>query len=135
MPGEASTVGANNALDGMLGRVTQTARTVYIALLTAAPTDATTLATMAELSATGYARQAYGPTAPTGDPSSTKNTAVLTFGPFTTDPANATHCACVSAVSGTVGDFIFWWALDVAKDAAVGESIQFAANALVANAD
>ena len=35
MPGELSTVGANNALDGALGRVTQTARTTYAALLTA----------------------------------------------------------------------------------------------------
>ena len=33
MPGELSTVGANNALDGALGRVTQTARTTYAALL------------------------------------------------------------------------------------------------------
>ena len=46
MAGQLSTVGANNALDGALGRVTQTARTTYIALLTAAPTDATTMATM-----------------------------------------------------------------------------------------
>lgn len=130
MPGEFSTFGANIALDAVTGRATQTARTTYLALLTAAPTDATTLATMTELSATGYARQTVTWTAPSGDPSATSNSAQLTFGPFTTDPANVTHCACVSASSGTTGDFLMWWALDVAKDAAVNESIQFAVGTL-----
>lgn len=135
MPGELSTVGANNALDAAFGRVTQTARTVYLALLTAAPTDASTMATMAEVSTAGYARQACAFTAPTGDPSSTGNSAQLTFGPFTADPPNVTHCAVVSASSGTTGDFIAWWALDVAKDAAVNESIQVAIGGLVMTLD
>lgn len=135
MPGELSTVGANNALDGALGRVTQTARTVYLALLTAAPTDATTIATMTEVATAGYARQACAFGAPTGDPSSTSNTAQLTFGPFTADPPNVTHCAVVSAASGTTGDFIAHWALDVAKDAAINESIQVAIGGLVLTLD
>jgi hypothetical protein len=135
MPGEASTAGANIALDAMTGRATQTARTTYLALLTAAPTDATTLASMTELSATGYARQSVAWTAPSGDPSSTQNSATITFGPFTTDPANVTHCALVSAASGTTGDFIMHWQLTAAKDAAVNESISFASGALVMTTD
>lgn len=135
MPGEASTVGANLALDAMTGRATVTTRTTYLALLTAAPTDASTLATMTELAVAGYARQTVAWGAPTGDPSESSNTGILTFGPFTADPANVTHCALVSAASGTTGDFVFWWALDVAKDAASGESIQFAVGALDARAD
>lgn len=135
MAGELSTVGANNALDGAFGRVTQTARTVYLALLTAAPTDASTLATMAEVTTSGYARQTCAFTAPTGDPSSTNNSAQLTFGPFTADPPNVTHCALVSASSGTSGDFIAWWALDVAKDAATNESIQVAIGGLTMTLD
>lgn len=135
MPGELSTVGANNALDAATGRVTQTARTTYLALLTAAPTDATTLAGMTELSVAGYARQSVTFTAPAGDPSSTQNSAVITFGPFTADPPNVTHCALVSPASGTTGDFIMHWTLTVAKDAAVNESIQFAAGALVMTLD
>jgi hypothetical protein len=135
MAGEASTAGANIGLDAMSGRATQTARTTYIALLTAAPTDASTLATMTELSATGYARQAATWGAPTGDPSATANTNLLTFGPFSTDPANVTHAALVSASSGTSGDFIFWWALDAAKDAASGESIQVAIGAATMTLD
>lgn len=135
MPGELSTVGANNALDAATGRVTQTARATYLALLSAAPTDATTLATMTEIATAGYARQTVTWTAPSGDPSRTQNSATITFGPFTADPPNVTHCALASAASGTVGDFIMFWTLDVAKDAALNESIQFAAAALFMTLD
>lgn len=135
MAGELSTVGAGIALDAATGRATQTARTTYLALLTAAPSDSTTNATMTELSATGYARQSVSWTAPSGDPASTSNSGTITFGPFTTDPANVTHCALVSSSSGTGGDFIMFWTLAAAKDAAIGESIQFAAAALVMTND
>lgn len=132
MPGELSTLGAQVALDAATGRATQTARTTYLALLTAAPTDATTLATMAELAAgNGYARQAVTWGAPTSaDPPVTSNSAVITFGPFTVDFANVTHCALVSAASGTVGDFIAHWQLTTARDPANGDSISFAVGAL-----
>ncbi len=136
MPGEASTVGANFALDAITRRVAgPAAATMHLALLTAAPTDGTTLGTMAEVTTAGYARQPVGWTAPSGDPSSSSNSAQLTFGPFTADPPNVTHCALVSPASGTTGDFLFHWALDVAKDAAVNESITFAVGALVARVD
>lgn len=135
MPGEFSTVGAGIGLDAVTGRATATARTTYLALLTAAPTDGSTLATMTELSVAGYARQTVAWTAPTGDPQSTQNSGVITFGPFTADPANVTHCALVSAASGTTGDFLMHWQLTAAKDAAINESIQFAAGALVMTLD
>ncbi len=135
MTGQASTVGANNALDGMNGRATQTARTVYLALLTSAPSDTTTNATMSELSATGYSRQACAWGAPSGDPSSAANTGTITFGPFSTDPANVTHLALVSSSSGTTGDFIYYWTADVAKDAGIGDSIQVAIGALTMTLD
>lgn len=138
MAGELSTVGANNALDAVTGRATQTARTTYLALLTATPTDATTMATMTEVfapGASGYNRVAVTWSAPSGDPSSSSNTGALAFGPFTADPANVTHCALVSASTGTSGDFLFWWSLTTPRDAANGDTINFAAGALVANLD
>ncbi len=136
MPGELSQVGANNALDGALGRVTQTARTVYLALLTAAPTDTSTLATMTEYAATGYARQTCALAAPSGDPSSTSNTAALTFGPFTAGTGGViTHCALVSAASGTTGDFLSHWALTTSRTPANGDSVSFAIGALVLTLD
>ncbi|MBK7450560.1 MAG: hypothetical protein IPJ47_14525 [Anaerolineales bacterium] len=127
MPGELSTVGANNALDGALGRVTQTARTTYAALLTATPTDATTNATMTEYAATGYSRQSVTWAAPSGDPAATSNTNTVTFGPFTAGTgATVTHVALVSSASGTSGDFIYWWAVDTSKTPTTGDSIQIA---------
>lgn len=136
MPGELSQTGANIALDIVTGRdAGPGARTTYLALLTAAPSDTTTLSTMSEVSAAGYSRQSVAWTAPSGDPSSTENSATITFGPFTADPTNVTHCALVSAASGTTGDFLMHWALDVAKDAATDESIEFAAGALVMTLD
>lgn len=136
MPGEFSSVGAGFALDATTGRAAGPgARTTYLALLTAAPGDTTTLATMSEVSTAGYARQAITWTAPTGDPQLTSNSALVTFGPFSADPPNVTHCALVSASSGTSGDFLMFWTLDTAKDAAINESIQFAIAALSMSLD
>lgn len=128
MAGQASTVGSHIALDAMSGRATQTARNTYLALLTAAPDDATTLSTMTEVSDAGYTRQQVTWTAPSAE--STENSGTLTFGPFSGDPATVTHCALVSAASGTTGDFIFWWSLTASKDPAANDSITFAAGAL-----
>ncbi len=136
MPGELSTVGANYALDVATGRAAGPgARTMYLALLTAAPTDATTMANMAEVTTAGYARQSVAFTAPSGDPASTSNSATVTFGPFTADPPNITHCALVSAATGTTGDLTMHWALTTARDPASGDSISFAAGALVMTLD
>lgn len=134
MPGQASAAGSKIGLDAKTGRATQTARTMYLALLTAAPTDATTMATMSEVTApttNGYARQATAWTDP-GTTESTSNSAALTFGPFTADLANVTHCALVSAATGTAGDLTFYWTLDNARDPIVGDSIVFPVGALVA---
>jgi len=134
MPGEFSTVAAQYALGYTSGRaVPYTApRTTYLTLLTAAPNDATTMATMAEVTTAGMARQPVTWSAESAaSPSETHNAAVITFGPFTANMATAAaYCALVSALTGTVGDFLWYWTLDVAKQANVGESIQFAIAAL-----
>lgn len=137
MSGQASTVGSKIALDAMSGRATVTARTTYVVLLTSAPSDATTMANMAEVfapGASGYARQAATWSDP-GGTEATSNTSTLTFGPFSGDPASVTHMALVSASTGTSGDFIFYWTCDTAKDAGVGDSITIAASALVMGAE
>jgi len=135
MAGQPSTAGANIGLDAMSGRATQTARTTYLALLTAAPGDTTTLATMTELSGTGYSRQTCAWAAPTGDPASTSNSALITFGPVSFDPASVTHLALVSAASGTTGDFIWYWTADTARDGISGDSFTVAIGALTMTLD
>lgn len=139
MPGEATDAGAFLGLDAKTGRATVTARNTYGMLLTSAPSDTTSLSSAAssELTTAGYSRQQITwstPALASGVPS-TSNSAQLTFGPFTADPPNVTHCGLTSAASGTTGDFIFYWTLDAAKDAAINESIQFAVAALVMQED
>lgn len=134
MPGEASTLGAGKALDAITGRATQTAQATYLALLSAAPGDADTAGTMAELSTAGYARQEVTWTAPAGDPQSTENTAELTFGPFSADPPNVTHLALVSSASGA-GDLLYYWTADTPRDAASGDSISVAAGGVSMSLD
>ncbi len=128
-------MGANIALDAATGRATQTARTVYLALLTAAPSDSTTVATMTECVTAGYARQACAFSAPASDPSLSSNSATLTFGPFGADPPSIAYAALVSSASGTGGDFIAYWTADVAQDANNGQSIQVSAGALTLSID
>jgi hypothetical protein len=133
MPGEFSQEGANRALDAVTGRATQTAGTRYLALCSTAPTD-TALGT--EIATAGYARQTIAWTAPSGDPSSTQNTAVQTFGAFSADPPNVTHAELFDVSSGgTVANRVAWWALTTARDAASGDSIQVAAGGAVLTND
>jgi hypothetical protein len=135
MPGEATTFGANIALDAINGRATQTARNTYLALLTAAGTDANTIAQLTEVNTAGYARQQVTWSAPTGDPSVASNTAVLTFGPFTGDPPSIGFLGLVSSASGTTGDFLYRWTADTARDGIVGDSITIAVGALSMSLD
>lgn len=129
MAGEPSDVGSGYALDIITGRATNpftaSSRTTYIALLSAAPTDTSTLATMTEISTSGYARQSVTWSAPSA--AETHNTALITYGPFTADPPNITHAALVSSSSGTTGDFLYWWALTTARDPSTGDSLTLAA--------
>jgi hypothetical protein len=138
MPGEFSTPGATKALDAVTGRATVTTRTTYLALLTTAPTDATTMATMVEVftpGSSGYNRVAVTWSAPTGDPASTSNTGTLTFGTFTADPANIVGCALVDAATGTAGTVEATWTLTAARDPAIGDTVTFAPGALTLTCD
>ena len=128
MPGSTTVVGGQRALDAITGRAAPAARSMWIALLTAAPTRTTTLATMSEVAVAGYARQAATYSAPTSaDPPVTSLTTGLTWGPFTGDPPNVTHAALVSASSGTTGEISEYWTLDAAKDVGVNDSLTAAA--------
>lgn len=109
-------------------------RDTYLALLSAAPGDGNTVSTMTEISTAGYARQlllrGIGWTAASGQPASSSNSALITFGPFGAATPSIGWAALVSSSSGTTGDFIMYWTLSVAKTAATGESLQVAIGAL-----
>jgi hypothetical protein len=78
--------------------------------------------------ASGYARQSYGPTAPTAaSPSQLWNTAQLTWGPFTAAPGTAVWGICCNAVSGTAAATIAAFLLGSSRTPAIGDSLQAAA--------
>ena len=122
--------GAVKGLDAKTGRATVNSRTMYVGVATAAPTVSSTLATVSEYSGAGYARQAYNPTAPAGNPEVTSNTSQMTWGPFGTDPAAEQWLFLTDASSGTVGEITFFWAQASSRDPALGDSLQAAAGAI-----
>lgn len=139
MPGEFSNFGSNRALDAVTGRATATSQTTYLALLTAAPTDTTTLAGMSEYTATGYSRVSVSWSTPalngSGVPESA-NSGAITFGPFTAGTgATISHCALVDAASGTTGNILAFWTLDTSRTPATNDSVQFATSALKISVD
>lgn len=134
MAGEFSDAGGLKALDAVTGRATISSATTYVALLTAAPTDTTTPATMTEYTATGYSRQTAAFSVPALNASNvpeSSNTGVLTFGPFTAGTgATISHCALVTSASGTTGEIRAWWSLDTSRTPSTNDSLQFAIGAL-----
>lgn len=77
---------------------------------------------------TGYARVAYGPTAPTAaSPSQIWNTGILTWGPFTSAPGTANWGICCTLASGTSANTIAAFLLASARTPAIGDSLQAAA--------
>jgi len=138
MAGKLSYVGAGYALDIVTGRAAGPgARTTYLALLTAAPTAATTPATMTEYAPTGgYSRQAMAMGTPAGTPRVAANTAALTFGPFTgTVTGTVTHWAEVSSASGTTGDLVSYGDFASSRTPAVGDSLSVAIGAITVGID
>jgi hypothetical protein len=108
------------------------AGSVFLALLTAAPTDTNlTMAAVTEYAATGYARQTFAVGAPTAaEPSVISNSGTITFGPFTAGTGSAvTHAAVCDAVSGTTANIIGTVALTASRTPATGDSLQAAAAA------
>lgn len=106
---------------------------VYVALLTATPTDTNlTMAAVTEYAATGYSRQVFGPTSATAAQTSViSNTSTITFGPFTAGTgATITHAAICDASSGTTANIIATVALTSSRTPATGDSVQVAASAL-----
>lgn len=105
MAGQLSDVGAKYALDLVTGRSINalTARTTYVALLTTAPTDTSTMTNIssAEYTATGYARQA------------------VTWG------APATNSSSVSAISSAAAGsgYILTYTTSAAHGLTVGQTI------------
>lgn len=137
MAGKLNVQGAALGLDAALGRATVSSRTVYLALLTAAPAQGAVLSGLAEYSATGYSRQVISFVAPAGTPRLTSNSATVTYGPLTgaNGVAVVTHWAVVSAASGTSGEVVAYGDFAVSRTPAAGDSMSVAAGAITVSID
>lgn len=120
----------NKIVDHVLRATAWTApTTVCAALLTAAPNDASTGATIAEASYTGYARAQLNPSlsnwkstngttsgASSGTGGTTTNAVQMTFGSAATSgPTVVTHLAVLDSCTVGAGNVLFYSALSASK--------------------
>jgi hypothetical protein len=125
------------ALDGVfLKAQTPAAAATYMALSTSATSGvlSSTETLMSGTSineyatASGYARQSYGPVAATAaSPSVIYNTSQLTWGPFTSAPGTANWGIATDLASGGTGKPIAAFLLASSRTPSIGDSLQAAA--------
>jgi hypothetical protein len=132
MAGKTSYLEAK-VLDHTNGKTAYTMPTVYIGLLTAAPTDTTS---GTECTGGSYARKSTAGTdwvAGSGNPASSSNAAAITFVTATGSWGTATHFAQYDA--STVGNMLRWGVLGTSKAIGTGDSASFAIGALTVTED
>jgi len=103
---------------------------IAIALLTAAPTDASTGATITEVSGGSYARQTLNPldanwTAMSSTDGNTDNASAITFPTATGNWGTVTHVAILDSATAGAGNVLFWAALAVSKTVNTGDTFKF----------
>lgn len=110
--------------------------TVYIALLTAAPNDASTGSNITEANYTGYARKAVTNNAtnfPAAASGSKSNGAAITFDQCTGGSSTITHFAILDAASN--GNVLGWGALTAQLEVSNGITPEFGIGQLTITLD
>ena len=103
---------------------------VYVALFTAAPSDA---GGGTEVATGAYARQLCGFAAPAGTPRSVANAADILYPVATAAYGPVTHFAIMDAL--TVGTMLYWAALAASKSFAINDQAVFRAGQLTVTED
>lgn len=140
MPGSKSDFLEAAILNYILGGGTLAkATTVYVALSTAAYSDAATGSSMTEVAGGAYARVAVPndaaswPNATGSSPATKNNAATITFPTATAAWGTVTSFYIVDA--GTAGNVLYGGDLTTAKAIASGDTASFAANAITITED
>lgn len=124
-------------LDQIFGAAAYTApATLYFALCTAAPDDASTGSTITEANYTGYARKAMTNNKTTfgnAAAGAVANAAAITFDQCTAGSSTVTHFAIVDAASN--GNVLAWGDLSTQKAISAGDIPEFAIGALTISLD
>ena len=116
---------AENKILNLMRAVAWTEFAAYVALFTAAPSDA---GGGTEVSGGSYARQLAGLSEAAGSGGATSNAADITFPVATGDWGEVTHVAIMDAVSG--GNMIMWSPLDASKTVNNGDTFKINAGDL-----
>ena len=116
---------AENKILNLMRNVAWAQFPVYVALFTAAPSDAEG---GTEVSGGSYARELAGLSEATGSGGATSNAADITFTTATADWGEVTHVALMDAV--TAGNMIMWSALDASKTVNNGDTFKINAGDL-----
>lgn len=137
MAGSASDYLELKLLEEIVGKTAYTMPTAYIALLTAAPTDASTGATIVEpAGADAYARiTTSGASWGTAASGSIANAAILTSPTATGDWGEITHFALLDSATLGAGNVLVWGELTDSKTVLSGDSLSFAVGALIITLD
>lgn len=125
--GSFSDYAENKVLDHIVGKTGFTMpAAVYVALLTATPTDASTGSTITEPSGGAYARKlTAGADWNAAAAGAIANANAITFAQATGDWGAITHFALVDAA--TLGNMLAWGALTTSKAITTGDTASFAA--------
>lgn len=131
---QASNYLENELLDHLFNKGAYTAPTIYVALLTSAPSDTDTGSTITEASYTGYARKSTA----AGDwnvaaSGTTDNGNAITFAACTGGSSTVTHFALVDASSA--GNLLCYGTLGSSLAVSNGITPEFAAGALDVSLD
>jgi hypothetical protein len=116
-----------------LGKTAWTMPAIWVALYTAAPTDA---GGGTEVTGGSYARKSTAAadwTTPTGNPASASNANAITFVTATATWGTVTHFGLFDAL--TVGNLIYWGPLGASRTVASGDTVSFAVGTLVLSED
>lgn len=126
--------GAQDGLNAIVGTAVSGV-TTYLALLTADPSGLSTIASLSEVTTSGYARVAMTWSAPSASiPSVISNTNLVAFGPMTANMAlPAQWLALVTSASGTSGELKYTWSMDSPEQVLATQTVNIAAGALTIN--
>ena len=134
MAGSASDYLENKLLEEVVGKTAYTMPKVYIALLTSAPTDASTGSTIVEPVSMNYSRiTTTGASWATASSGSISNAAILTSPVASGDWGTITHFALCDAA--TTGNVLVWGELSTSKTVLNGDSLSFAVGSLIITLD
>lgn len=136
MVGSASDYAENKLLELLVGKTAFTLPTVHIALLTAAPTDATVGSGLTEpLTASNYARIATSGKWGTAASGIIINSGEMVSNVASADWGTITHYALVDSATRAAGNVLIWASVTTPKEVLSGDSITFAAGSISISAD